>query len=311
MIDHEEAVKETVSDYRKAVYEFALSQHPEDFQRMMDGQVKLVSLASAAAPQVVADEPQVIDCEKCEGHGATHYPDGEWEGKCGACHGTGWVSRDADIGTEQECFSCDGRGKSDDAAPVQAQEPFMYGIVGPDGKAHIDENCVAGEKDSTALHVEVNCLNDSPDSGYSIVPLFRAPVQPVAVPDDREAFESAFAKTELADPNAEPGKDYALVRASNGDYAANATHAAWVMWQVARAAPAAQGDALSLLLDNMLSIEVEPGVVHVVAMATESERDEDMRGEILTSEPWHKNGPSLKKATIKAIERAIAAKAAS
>lgn len=67
--------------------------------------------------------------------------------------------------------------------PVQAQEPFMFGIMGPDGKAHIDENCVAGDKDSTALNIEVNCLNDSPDSGYSIVPLYRAPVQPVAVPD--------------------------------------------------------------------------------------------------------------------------------
>lgn len=70
-------------------------------------------------------------------------------------------------------------------APVQAQEPFMFGIMGPDGKAHIDENCVAGDKDSTALNIEVNCLNDSPDSGYSIVPLFRAPVQPVAVPDGK------------------------------------------------------------------------------------------------------------------------------
>ena len=39
---------------------------------------------------------------------------------CGACFGTGWVSRDADIGTEQECFSCDGSGKSDDAAPAAA-----------------------------------------------------------------------------------------------------------------------------------------------------------------------------------------------
>lgn len=32
--------------------------------------------------------------------------------ECGACHGSGWVVRDADIGTEQECFSCDGSGKA-------------------------------------------------------------------------------------------------------------------------------------------------------------------------------------------------------
>lgn len=39
---------------------------------------------------------------------------------CGACHGSGWVPRDPDIGTEQECFSCDGSGKSEDAAPAAA-----------------------------------------------------------------------------------------------------------------------------------------------------------------------------------------------
>ena len=29
---------------------------------------------------------------------------------CGACGGTGWVPRDPDIGTDQECFVCDGAG---------------------------------------------------------------------------------------------------------------------------------------------------------------------------------------------------------
>ncbi|MNK70394.1 hypothetical protein D3C87_898120 [compost metagenome] len=29
---------------------------------------------------------------------------------CGACNGTGWVPRDPDIGTDQECFVCDGSG---------------------------------------------------------------------------------------------------------------------------------------------------------------------------------------------------------
>lgn len=50
--------------------------------------------------------------------------------------------------------------------------PFMYAIQGPDGKAHIDENCVAG--DPGALAVEVNGLNDSPDTGYRIVPVYLA-----------------------------------------------------------------------------------------------------------------------------------------
>ena len=111
------------------------------------------------------------------------------------------------------------------AAPVQAQEPFMFGILGPDGKAHIDENCVAGDKDSTALHIEVNCLNDSPDTGYSIVPLYRAPVQPVAVPDSDEAFKVAAQGCIFG----------------NGDVARAAKE-----WFKAgyKAAPAAQGDAV-------------------------------------------------------------------
>jgi DnaJ-class molecular chaperone len=29
---------------------------------------------------------------------------------CGACNGTGFISRDPDIGTDQECFVCDGKG---------------------------------------------------------------------------------------------------------------------------------------------------------------------------------------------------------
>lgn len=31
--------------------------------------------------------------------------------KCGICNGTGFVVRDPDIGTDQECFGCDGSGK--------------------------------------------------------------------------------------------------------------------------------------------------------------------------------------------------------
>lgn len=48
--------------------------------------------------------------------------------------------------------------------------PVMYAIQGPDGEAHIDENCVAG--DPAALAIEVNGLNDSPDAGYRIVPVY-------------------------------------------------------------------------------------------------------------------------------------------
>lgn len=43
---------------------------------------------------------------------------GEDARRCGACNGSGWVPRDTDIGTDQECFVCDGTG----AAPAHPGE---------------------------------------------------------------------------------------------------------------------------------------------------------------------------------------------
>lgn len=43
---------------------------------------------------------------------------------CGNCGGTGWMVRDPDIGTDQECFVCDGSGGYSESAtpqPTQAQ----------------------------------------------------------------------------------------------------------------------------------------------------------------------------------------------
>lgn len=43
---------------------------------------------------------------------------------CGNCGGTGWMVRDPDIGTDQECFVCDGSGRYSESAtpqPTQAQ----------------------------------------------------------------------------------------------------------------------------------------------------------------------------------------------
>ena len=56
------------------------------------------------------------------------------------------------------------------ARAASAQKPFMFAIMGPDGAAHIEESCVSS--DSSQLVHEVNGLNDSPDAGYSIVPVF-------------------------------------------------------------------------------------------------------------------------------------------
>jgi hypothetical protein len=110
------------------------------------------------------------------------------------------------------------------AAPVQAQEPFMYGIMGPDGKAHLDENCVG--PNAASLFAELNGLNDSPDAGYRIVQLFTAPVHPVAVavPDGCKSELSAY--------------QYWASKQDGGFAPVDA----W-MGRAALAAPAAQGDA--------------------------------------------------------------------
>lgn len=68
------------------------------------------------------------------------------------------------------------------AAPMQAQEPFAYMIVDDSGEAYFSEFCVASGK--TDLEAELEGLNYGQEGEpYKIVPIFRAPVQPVAVPD--------------------------------------------------------------------------------------------------------------------------------
>ena len=60
-----------------------------------------------------------------------------------------------------------------DQSPAAAAQNFMFAIMGPGGTAHIEENCVS--RAASQLAHEVNCLNDSPDAGYSIVPVFLSP----------------------------------------------------------------------------------------------------------------------------------------
>jgi hypothetical protein len=49
-------------------------------------------------------------------------------------------------------------------------EPFMHAIMEPAGTPYMDEFCVA--KNAEDLHSTLNGLNDSPDAGYSIVPVY-------------------------------------------------------------------------------------------------------------------------------------------
>ena len=59
------------------------------------------------------------------------------------------------------------------SAPV-AGEPFMYGIMGPDGNAHFEEFCVSGDRDELQAEVVDHLNRDNPEDGsYSVVALFR------------------------------------------------------------------------------------------------------------------------------------------
>ena len=90
---HTAATRRGLNDFVKSLTQRSTyPTHPEDVA------LAIHQRALAMAPKREAPEPVYQDC--------------------GACNGSGWVSRDADIGTEQECFSCYGSGKSDDAAPT-------------------------------------------------------------------------------------------------------------------------------------------------------------------------------------------------
>lgn len=76
------------------------------------------------------------------------------------------------------------------------QEPFMYGISDPDGKAHIDEYCVCAEP--APLEDSVNELNydreEDDELNYTVVPLYTRPAPSIpTVSFYREGIEAAAA----------------------------------------------------------------------------------------------------------------------
>ncbi|WP_241130717.1 hypothetical protein [Achromobacter xylosoxidans] len=75
-------------------------------------------------------------------------------------------------------------------APV-AGEPFMYGIMGPDGKAHFEEFCVSGDRSELQAEVVDHLNRDNPEDGtYSVIALFRDAAS--------QASASDFAKLQSA-----------------------------------------------------------------------------------------------------------------
>ncbi|PKV47974.1 hypothetical protein CLU92_5449 [Janthinobacterium sp. 61] len=172
----------------------------------------------AAAPQVVADERTLFEASEPEMNLARD-AEGEYENPCVASGWKSWQDRAALA-----------------AAPVQAQEPFAYMIVDESGEAYFGEFCVASGK--TDLEAELEGLNYGQDGKpYKIVPVFRAPVQPVAVPAGWCQFIDGVKTQNVARDTEELGtiKSIFKVMAPAG---AQAEYRPFYF-----AAPAAQGDA--------------------------------------------------------------------
>lgn len=106
-----------------------------------------------------------------------------------------------------------------DAAPVGAK-PFMYAIMEPGGAPYMDEFCVSVNAED--LHSTLNGLNDSPDTGYQIVPVY-TPSQPSPAQDDAldAARWRAFIGSERIKPQGSAGLESSTDPNGNpfGDYA--------------------------------------------------------------------------------------------
>ena len=66
---------------------------------------------------------------------------------CGGCYGSGWITRDPDIGTDQECFVCGGSGVCP-KEPAQ-QEPCKHERINDDGFGGVWSFCKHCHKEWT------------------------------------------------------------------------------------------------------------------------------------------------------------------
>lgn len=131
---------------RAVVPEFAPYQQSEQFRR-----VKALLADALNWPRApVADE---------RGEFQRLWPEIHTAGHAGGWRGVAWAAWSARAALA--------------SAPV-AGEPFMYGIMGPDGKAHFEEFCVSGDRSELQAEVVDHLNRDNPEGGtYSVVALFR------------------------------------------------------------------------------------------------------------------------------------------
>ncbi|WP_155871351.1 hypothetical protein [Achromobacter xylosoxidans] len=100
--------------------------------------------------------------------------------------------------------------KGDASAPVAGQ-PFMYGIMGPDGKAHFEEFCVSGDRDELQAEVVDHLNRDNPEDGpYTVVALFRDAAPQASAEDAQAPADVAQLVAFIFDRFGQPGDAGAL-----------------------------------------------------------------------------------------------------
>jgi hypothetical protein len=121
----------------------------EALETLMIERGSIYDKAITAIKEALANEALEKMAENARELGLDYEPA---QGLCGGCKGSGWVTRDPDIGTDQECFVCGGSG-------VYPKEP--------------EQEPVAWAKFSAKGNI-IDLLNE-PDDDYT--PLYTTPPQ--------------------------------------------------------------------------------------------------------------------------------------
>ena len=189
-----------------------------------DAVLELIAMASAAAPQVVADERAAFEATAVELH-------------LFGCS----LARDGDVYLHSGLQACWLFWKRRAAAPVQAQEPVAYMIRENRMKNPPTESCTVPNNGWSEWAPTSKKHGDAAlENGYwfqEVMPLFLAPVQPVAVPDGWKLVP--------VKPTEAMNDAYNGVPTGFAGTPAHSSHVWEAMLSVAPVAPAARGDALA------------------------------------------------------------------
>jgi len=103
-----------------------------------DEAIELYDEAITSIEAALANEALERKAENARELGLDYEPEQE---PCGGCGGSGWVPRDPDIGTDQECFVCGGSGViKPEHEPVAWMHTKIDGVVVPHRPADLNRH---------------------------------------------------------------------------------------------------------------------------------------------------------------------------